>query len=987
MTSHSGPTGTPRVAIYSPGDEEGPLSPSGRRMATCYGPAAGRKDTAPGHPRNGQLHGAVPTPRMMAGGSSPEPLRPTASASNIEVAVGPVAAAGTGTIAASVEAGQMGSSSPTSRSASPVARNLATASSPALLNFNSNSPPPQPGSPLAAAGQGGQSSPLPRLSQILGLHRSPSQTNNRPLMNDVPMFQDTVLGVGASLPSRDRPMSPPEARSSVSSRTASPPARRAVLVPATPDDIPDMTHSAAGPSAGLGGGAASGSPPPTSSRRQKRQRSSDSEPDQPARRPPPRASASASSSAASAPPVEAASSDTDSASEFPFGRRRLRSPRIRIGRSSATNSQTVAAPAVPAPTTSHDDRIQLVPQERERVARSLGLGTLQITRYGPAPDLRFDLPPEPASDDSITDEEPTPRAVRRRDEFLRRGGSGVAARNDRRRPTAREDYDIEMPDAPSLRNQSTREGPFASLRDIPASSATDRRSHMPAHVTRPGGRRRGVDAGSSREAPVSSSRDRVLPPETIGNTARASSRRHASARNDNENDHDDDLIILDAPPRRSRRADPVVLLSDDSDLESLTGSVASGVSNGRSPNAGSITSNRSRGSRATNNSSVTDLTNDEDSDEDILLISEREQPRRTRATRRQAGNAAAASVPAAAPARNTRTTRRSPPPATRRIVLRPPLSSSFAPAGTLGTDLQQPQRPSRGAPPVPFGVDPDSTSAQTMSRLRSERMRIVGPREGGSTAAETMRARLREPATSRVVVVESDDDEEEVELAHDLDSIRSWRRAPNSAEIALAQRLASAAGTAATTSVDDEELARRLQQEEYGDPTAQASRRRPEVPVAQRDFYRERREQLLQLAAASVRHDRRGHGPPGFVGGGFPFASLLGMARSRYGFPGSEISSNPANYLPDGAIDNATYESLLALSDRIGAAIPRTISRSAVDSLPKRKRKEEEKQCSVCMEDFEDDDAMLTALPDCDHGFHPHCIGTWLTQGNATCPM
>jgi hypothetical protein len=101
----------------------------------------------------------------------------------------------------------------------------------------------------------------------------------------------------------------------------------------------------------------------------------------------------------------------------------------------------------------------------------------------------------------------------------------------------------------------------------------------------------------------------------------------------------------------------------------------------------------------------------------------------------------------------------------------------------------------------------------------------------------------------------------------------------------------------------------------------------------------------------------------------------------------NNLASNPANYMPDGALDTASYESLLALSERIGSAVPRTLNRSAVDALPKRKRKEEEIQCPICMDDFEDDGDIVTSLPECDHAFHDACIGTWLEKGNATCPM
>ncbi|KAI6684365.1 hypothetical protein NL676_030278 [Syzygium grande] len=42
-------------------------------------------------------------------------------------------------------------------------------------------------------------------------------------------------------------------------------------------------------------------------------------------------------------------------------------------------------------------------------------------------------------------------------------------------------------------------------------------------------------------------------------------------------------------------------------------------------------------------------------------------------------------------------------------------------------------------------------------------------------------------------------------------------------------------------------------------------------------------------------------------------------------------------------------------------------------------------ECAVCLNDFEDEDA-LRLIPKCDHAFHPDCIGAWL-DSHTTCPV
>ncbi|XP_009137090.1 RING-H2 finger protein ATL18 [Brassica rapa] len=55
----------------------------------------------------------------------------------------------------------------------------------------------------------------------------------------------------------------------------------------------------------------------------------------------------------------------------------------------------------------------------------------------------------------------------------------------------------------------------------------------------------------------------------------------------------------------------------------------------------------------------------------------------------------------------------------------------------------------------------------------------------------------------------------------------------------------------------------------------------------------------------------------------------------------------------------------------------------------KAKKKEEEEEklcCSICLVDYEAEDA-VTHLPRCNHLFHINCIEPWLLSGHLTCPL
>ncbi|KAJ3052986.1 hypothetical protein HK097_005252, partial [Rhizophlyctis rosea] len=101
------------------------------------------------------------------------------------------------------------------------------------------------------------------------------------------------------------------------------------------------------------------------------------------------------------------------------------------------------------------------------------------------------------------------------------------------------------------------------------------------------------------------------------------------------------------------------------------------------------------------------------------------------------------------------------------------------------------------------------------------------------------------------------------------------------------------------------------------------------------------------------------------------------------------LASNPANYLPDHALDTS-YESLLALSDSIGSARPKGTPQHVINSLPtisytEGKWRGKEADCAVCLETFESGEK-LKAVPGCLHWFHSVCLEGWLRQAEG-CPV
>lgn len=94
-------------------------------------------------------------------------------------------------------------------------------------------------------------------------------------------------------------------------------------------------------------------------------------------------------------------------------------------------------------------------------------------------------------------------------------------------------------------------------------------------------------------------------------------------------------------------------------------------------------------------------------------------------------------------------------------------------------------------------------------------------------------------------------------------------------------------------------------------------------------------------------------------------------------------------------VDNMSYEELLELGDRIGYVSTglkedeiirslRKTSLSILDHLSSHFPAEMQWKCSICQEEYEEDDEM--GKLDCGHSYHIHCIKQWLVQKNA-CPV
>lgn len=92
---------------------------------------------------------------------------------------------------------------------------------------------------------------------------------------------------------------------------------------------------------------------------------------------------------------------------------------------------------------------------------------------------------------------------------------------------------------------------------------------------------------------------------------------------------------------------------------------------------------------------------------------------------------------------------------------------------------------------------------------------------------------------------------------------------------------------------------------------------------------------------------------------------------------------------PGHSNEGEDYEALWNLSERIGLAKARGLSKEVIDSIPSFRYSASSKDssngnCVVCMSNYINREK-LRRLP-CNHDFHAKCIDRWL-KNNRTCPV
>ncbi|KAJ3015531.1 hypothetical protein HKX48_004556 [Thoreauomyces humboldtii] len=204
-------------------------------------------------------------------------------------------------------------------------------------------------------------------------------------------------------------------------------------------------------------------------------------------------------------------------------------------------------------------------------------------------------------------------------------------------------------------------------------------------------------------------------------------------------------------------------------------------------------------------------------------------------------------------------------------------------------------------------------------------------------------------------------------------------------------RPARRAPTAAPRLLSDEDLARQLQEEEYAVIQPRHATELLAASLATLESGRTNRHHHHR------RHNHRHHF--GDVGGSHLYMRDLerqGLLRLdddgmplNWGpiFQNDGHAAHPEHFMEDG---DFSYESLLALGERIGDAKPKGLSRTVISSLPSRRYKpgcipeDEEARCTVCLADYDQGDK-IKGTP-CAHWFHSGCLDTWLKHSDS-CPI
>ncbi|KAJ3172929.1 E3 ubiquitin-protein ligase rnf38 [Geranomyces variabilis] len=253
------------------------------------------------------------------------------------------------------------------------------------------------------------------------------------------------------------------------------------------------------------------------------------------------------------------------------------------------------------------------------------------------------------------------------------------------------------------------------------------------------------------------------------------------------------------------------------------------------------------------------------------------------------------------------------------------------------------------------------TAALPTASMLPQRLggRALRPSNSNQTRSSHLRRLMRNRDDDDVVLVDH------VRAASTVTNVPLRREPRGTPADRRARRAANILRSASPPPLSDEEIARQLQEEEYGilQPPNAAS-----------------------IIAGLARNYR--------MTGQHAFGSQPWLADDLSGYPPEILNAlvtpngrgQAEEYMADGEL---SYERLLAISERIGDARPRGLAPAQVSALPSRKftagcMPEDEAQCSVCLADYEVGETLRSAA--CAHWFHSVCLRRWLKQSH-TCPV